>query len=256
MKKKILIVVGLLVAVLVVGVLVALAYLGPLIKKGVETVGPMVTKVDVKLDSAQVSLLGGSGSLKGLTVGNPAGYKSPDAIKLGEASLTVVPSTVFGDKIHVKSIAIVAPEITLEGGLKDNNLTKILANVQEFSGPASTNQTPSASSQKKLQVDSVVLSGAKVTASLDVLGNKPLTLTLPDIQLTNLGQGPDGITAGDLTARVLDQVINKTLASVTEAATQAGKQMLDSAVNEATKGELKDATKAVQGVTDLFKKKK
>ncbi len=255
MKKKLLIVVSLVVALLVVGVLVALAYLGPLIKKGVETVGPMVTKVDVKLDSAQVSLLGGSGSLKGLTVGNPAGYKSPDAIKLGEASLAVVPSSVFADKVHVKSIAIVAPEITLEGGLKDNNLSKILANVQEFSGPSSTNQSASASSQKKLQVDSVVLSGAKVTASLDMLGNKPLTLTLPDIQLTNLGQGPDGITAGDLTARVLDQVISKTLAAVAEAATKQGKQMLDSAVSEATKGELKDATKAVQGVTDLFKKK-
>ncbi len=198
MKKKLLIVVGLLIAVLVVGGVAAMAYLGPLIKKGVETVGPLVTKVDVKLDRAQVSLLGGSGRLRGLTVGNPAGYKSPDAIKLGEASLAVVPSSIFGDKIHVTSIAIVAPEITLEGGLKDNNLTKILANVQEFSGPGGTNQATTASSQKKLQVDSIVLSGIKVTAILDVLGDKPISLTLPDIRLTNLGQGPDGITAGEL----------------------------------------------------------
>jgi len=41
---------------------------------------------------------------------------------------------------------------------------------------------------------------------------------LPDIHLTDLGKGNDGITAGELTQDVLQEVISATIKSVGEAA--------------------------------------
>lgn len=270
MKKTILGVLALVVLVLVAGLVLALFYLGPLVKKGVETVGPMVTRVDVRLDSARVQLLSGHGSLRGLVVGNPPGYRSEAAFKLGEASVALEPRSVFGDKIHIKSVAIAEPEITLEGGLKENNLTKIMANVQAFSGAGSTNQTESAAAQKKLQLDSLVVRGAKVRADLNVPGVPPLNLTLPDFELRNLGQGPEGITAGELTRQLLSQITAKTLAAVAENAAKLGKAVVEGAT-DAAKAAADTATKAVtdaagkevgeaaskalKGVGDLFKKK-
>lgn len=271
-KKKILVGLVVLAGLLVVGLAGALFYLGPLVKKGVETVGPLVTRVEVRLDSARVGLLSGHGTLKGLVVGNPPGYRSDAAFKLGEVSVTVEPRSIFRDKLHLKSVAILAPEITLEGGLKENNLSQIMANVQAFSG-STTNQADAA--QRKIQLDSLVIRGAKVRADLNVPGLPALNLTLPDIELANLGQGPEGITAGELTRRLLDAMTTKTLAAVTESVARAGKAVLDGATDAATdaakaaagtaskavtdtagKAAGDAANKALQGVGDLFKKKK
>lgn len=257
MKKAVLIVVGLLVLVLLGVVGVGLAYLGPLIKKGVETVGPMVTKVDVTLASANLNLLGGHASLKGLKVGNPPGYQTDAAMKLGEVSLSVAPGSVFADKVHIKSVSIIGPEINLEGGLQENNLGKILENVQAFSG-SSTNQTDTAAT-KKIQLDSFVLRGARVTANLNVPGLQPVSVTLPDIELRDLGQGPEGITSAELTSQVMKLVTSKTIAAVAEyVTTGAGKQLLDSATKSATDAARKAAgdaaDKALKGVGDLLRK--
>ena len=261
MKKKLLIVVGLLVALVALVFALTLVYLDPLIKKGVESAGSMTTKVDVRLASASVNPFGGHGSLKGLVVGNPPGYKSDAAMKLGEISLAVAPGSLFADKIHIKSIAVIGPEINLEGGLRDNNLSKILANVQSFSGPASTNQTdPSAATQKKIQLDSFVFRGAKVNAHLNVPGLQPMSLTLPDLEFSNLGQGPEGITGSELTSRVVDLVISKALAAAVDYyTTGAGKQLLDNVTATATDAAKKAAgdaaDKALKGVGDLLKRK-
>jgi hypothetical protein len=62
----------LVVVVLVVAAVVAAGFfLGAIIKKGVETAGPMITKTDVKLDSANLALLSGSGQLKGFNLSVP-----------------------------------------------------------------------------------------------------------------------------------------------------------------------------------------
>ena len=100
--KKILI--RLLIALVMVVVLVVVAiglFLDSAIKKGVETIGPQVTKVDVKLDGVSLSLLSGSGKVKGLILGNPQGYQTPHAISVGSTSVSVSPGSLLSDKIVV-----------------------------------------------------------------------------------------------------------------------------------------------------------
>ena len=84
-----------LVVLLVLAAIAVHFFLDDAIKRGVETIGPKLTKTDVKLDAVSLSLLSGSGKIKGLLVGNPEGFKQPQAIKLGSASLSVVPGSVF-----------------------------------------------------------------------------------------------------------------------------------------------------------------
>src|SRR6266850_5952006 len=100
--KKILVrlVIGL-VILLVLGALAVHFFLDSAIKRGVETKGPQLAKVDVKLDAVHLSLLSGSGNLKGLLVGNPEGYKSPKAITVSNASLTLKPGSLLGKKLII-----------------------------------------------------------------------------------------------------------------------------------------------------------
>src|SRR5438128_11352054 len=98
MTKLILRVIVVLFVLLVVAVGASIYFLGSIVKKGVETVGPQITGTEIKLDSATLSLLSGSGKLKGLLVGNPVGFKTESAIKVGSVSVGVVAGSVVSGK--------------------------------------------------------------------------------------------------------------------------------------------------------------
>ncbi len=219
-----------LVVLVIIGTVVASLFLGDIVKKGVETVGPRITQVPITLDEVHLTLLTGSASVKGLVVGNPAGYKTPQAISAGLISVGVNPMSVLADKIVIRSIHVESPEITFEGGLGGNNLSTILNNVNASSktpasttAAASTNNTAQAKSSKKFEVDDLLISGAKVHVSLTDLQGKEMTLPLPPIHLTDLGKNPDGITATDLTRSVLRAITTATVKAVGKASTDIGK---------------------------------
>jgi uncharacterized protein involved in outer membrane biogenesis len=245
-----------LVILVILGVIAVGLFLDAGIKRGVETVGPMLTKVTVKLDSVNLSLLSGSGKIKGLVLGNPEGYKTPFAIQVGQASLALKPGSLLSDKIVIKSVDVQAPEITYETNLKQSNLGKIIATLQAGSGgqtePAA--QPNAAKAGKKLQLDDFSISGGKIHISITVMGGKSVTVPLADIHLKDLGQGPDGITAGELTKKVLQAIETQAVQAVSGVVGDAGKAAAD-----LTKGAAKTATDAAgsvtKGIGDLFKSK-
>jgi uncharacterized protein involved in outer membrane biogenesis len=226
MKKILLIVICGFVVLAIASVVLGAIFIGPIIKSGVETYGPKVTQVPIKLDGVVVSLFNGSAQVKGLVVGNPSGFKSPEAIKLGLASVKLEPMSVFHPKIIVHSIKVESPEITFEGGVSGNNLSKILANVDSVAktsggaAPSSTG-TPGANQPgkpaPKLQIDDFLITGAKVHVNVGAGGvGQKLDLTLPDIHLTGLGQGSDGITPAELIQTVMTQITTTTMQAVTK----------------------------------------
>ncbi len=254
MKKKILIALGVLVVLAVVAVFLVGSNLGGIIKKAIETAGPKITQTTLTVGSVSVSPSSGSGGIKDFVLGNPEGYKSAYAVKLGEAKLELDPSSVLSDKIHIKSIVVTDPHIIIEGGLTDNNLKKIQANVESFAGAEKSAPASDSGPKKKLQVDDFLLSGAKVEVKIGILGDTIPTLTLPDIHMTNLGSGPEGITPGDLAKRVIGEVFGSVFNQVTSVAGNLGKGALDAAkgMGNGAKGTLE---KIGSGIGNPFKKK-
>src|SRR5882762_2957092 len=88
-----------LIVLVLLAVLATHLFLDTAVKRGVETVGPKLTKTDVKLNSISLSLLSGSGKIKGFVLGNPQGFKTAAAINVGSASFAVEPRSLFGDKV-------------------------------------------------------------------------------------------------------------------------------------------------------------
>jgi uncharacterized protein involved in outer membrane biogenesis len=251
MKKTIVRIVIVLAVLLVAGLVAGFLSLNKIVHKSVETVGPALAKVEVKLKDVDLSPFSGSGKLEGLLVGNPPGFKTPAAIQVGTVFMHVEPRSLMGDKVIVRSLRMESPEITFEGDFKGNNLSKILENVQGTEEKAPATKEEEKAKTRKLQVDEFLLTGAKVHVNSPLLAGKTATVSIPEIRLANLGQGPDGITPAELTKRVLTALIDGTLKSV------------GSNLGEMTKGitgGLKNAsTNAIEGATkkigDLFKKK-
>jgi uncharacterized protein involved in outer membrane biogenesis len=255
MKKIIVRILIVAVVLIVAGFIVVGMFLDSIIKKGVETAGPAITKTDVRLDGVSLSVFSGKGSIKGLFVGNPAGYKTASAIQVGEATVRVKPGSLMSNKIVVESVSINAPDITIEGGLKDNNLTKILENVQSFSGATTTNasQTGAQKPAQKIQVNDLLITGGRVNVSLGLLGGKSVTVPLPEIHLTDLGKNSDGITPAELAQTVMRSIIEGALSGATKAVSNIGGGVTDAAksLGEGATGGVEKITKGIGG---LFKK--
>jgi uncharacterized protein involved in outer membrane biogenesis len=262
MKKLI---IRLLIAVVVVIILAVLAvglFMDGIIKRGVETFGPKLTKVEIKLQSVSLSLLSGAGTVKGLLVGNPEGFKTPSAISVGEATLALKPGSLLSDKIVIKTINVQAPEITFETDLTHNNLSKILSNMREATGPGgkelTKTQEPSQPKEpkpsRKLQVDEFVITGGRIHVSATGLVQGAATIPLPEIRLHDLGTGPDGITAAELTKIVLEAIETKAAQAASGAVADISKGAVNAAKDLANPGSntLENVTKGLGG----FLKKK
>jgi len=216
--KKIFWILGIGLLALIIAVVTAVGvYIGPIVKIGMEEIGPKITQVSIKVDVVNVSLLTGTARVQGLIVGNPGGYKLPEAIKAGTVDVSVDPFSVLSSKIIVHSVQIRSPEITFEGGIRGNNLSKIMDNVNAHKNEADNKPAP------KMEVDDFLITGAKVHVSLTGLVSKEMTLPLPDIHLTDLGKGSNGLTPVELTRAVLDAIVSDTIKAVTHAVTEVGR---------------------------------
>lgn len=245
---------ALLLLVIVAGVAVFLS-LGSMVREGVVAFGPEVIKAPIQLDGVSLSPLSGKGELTGLVVGNPEGFKTPHAVKLGTASLHVNPASLLADKIVVQSLKADGAEITFEGSLGSSNLGKLQENVDAYVAAllGAAEKDKKAAPGKKLQVNELIISNAKINLSLTILGGKSATVPLPEIKLTNLGQGAEGITPAEVIKVVMKDVMSKTTTAVTGHLSGAGKALLDGA--KGVGGAATDAVKgATKGLGDLFKK--
>lgn len=229
---------GAVVLVIVVAVLMlVLGNINPIVKKGVETAGPKILKAPVTLNNVDISVLSGSGKLSGLTIGNPAGFQTEYAFKLGKVEVELNAGSVTTDTIQVKNILIDSPSIIFEGAFNKNNLGQLQANAEAYTasdtspGPAEKQQDAD-SGGKKIQIDHLVIQNGDVSVSMKLLSDKELTVELPPIELKDIGKDKD---------TTLSDAMKLVLAAVNKAVVPAiqSKLNLDEEVGKAVEA-LKD----------------
>ena len=106
MKKRLPLILLIGAGLAVIAAVAAFMFLGTIVKAGVEKGGPYITKVPVKLGSANISVINGSGELKGFVMGNPEKFKSSNSVSVGSIALKLEPGSVLGDKVIVRSIRV------------------------------------------------------------------------------------------------------------------------------------------------------
>ncbi len=210
--KKILIIIPVLIIVLVV----ALSFsLNSIIRGSIETIGPKALGAEVKLQDLDISLLNGKGSLKGLFIGNPKGFKTESAFQLAEVRLSIDVKSVFSDRIVINEIFIDGPEITYEKGMKGDNIKALIKNIESFagadqkSGQDGGSKEP-AKSETKVQINNFIIKNGKVNMSMSALQGKKFSFPLPDIHMKDIGKDKEGTTVSKALGEVF-AVLNKNI---------------------------------------------
>lgn len=244
--KKALIIIGIVLVVLIVGVAL---FLGPIIKTGVETVGPQVAGVEVKLDKAGVNLLTGNVKLKGLVIGNPEGFKTPSLMELSKFVVDLKMSSLFTDTIVIKQIHIDGPQITYERALKSSNIGALQKNLapaedapdEEPEEKVAKEKTAPA---KKVVIEDFLFENGKVNVSITLAGGKQLTVPLAPIHLEDIGKESDGAS--------ITEIVNEVLGAITQSVGEAVASSGDLA-GDALKGASSLADDTLKGTGDLIK---
>lgn len=253
MKKIIIRIFTVLVLLVIVALVVVFFSLNTIVKKGVETIGPELTKVDVKLGSADISPFSGSGKLSKLFIGNPPDYQTPFAMKVDSIKVGVQIASVMKDTIVINEINIQSPEIQFDGGLSGNNLSKIQDNLNAAGGGTNAKPAPASPSgkpEKKFIVKDFVLQGAKVHLNVTGLGvPMSATVPIPDIHLQNLGTDTGGLTAAQLGEAIMKPLYQSVYKSAGDLASGAIKNI----GNLGQKG-ASALTNVTGGIGGLFKK--
>ncbi len=215
MKRGLLIGGGIVVVVVVAVVAYVVLNINPIIKDSVETYGSEITKVAVNLNEVDISPWSGKGKLAGLTVGNPKGYGTDSAFKLGVVSVDLDIESVTEDTVIIHEIVIVRPQVTYEFGPGGSNIDVIRKNVEIFLGGGGQPSGAAKSEQggTKIIIENLIIRDGKVSVSAALLKGKKLSVPLPPIHLKDIGKDKGGASPGE--------VVEKIMAAVTDGATKA-----------------------------------
>jgi hypothetical protein len=209
--------------------------LDSLVKSAIERYGPEITGVTVQVGSVNLSPRDGRGSIKGLRLGNPKGYRTARALALGEITIALEPASLAGDVIRIREIVVEGADITYEKVGNLTNLEAIQRNVDAYARKFGGAQPAAGGRQKKMVIDSLVIRSSKVNLSSALTAGNALSVSLPDIHLRDIGKRTNNATAGATAAEVTRQVINALVAAVGRAAA-SGLRKSASGVGDSVRG--------------------
>lgn len=260
MKKKY-IILGVL-AVVCVAAWLFTPSLESIVKTVVNKYGSQITGTEVKLDGFSLSLTNGEGSIKGLTVANPANYKSPYIFNLGGVKVKVNLKSLASDTIIIEEIIVDKPVITYEMlSLTQNNLKQLQQNIAantakaekvEQRDAATVEQAPTPESKeeakaasKKVVINLVQINEGELQAITSVSGkDNTVALKLPAIKITGIGAEKDGESIAASISKILSKILSA--ASQTVVNTQFGdmKSVAEDSLNNVVGG-VKDRIKTM-----------
>ena len=249
--KKWIIIGGAVAIFIIILIVVGISNLGPIVKSAVNTYVPKITKTEVRLEDVDISIFSGEARLKDFCLGNPKGFKSPQAIKVGSIYVDVDEGSLAGETIIIDKIEVVRPEITYEKAHQTDNFKTILNNVKTTVGTKEPpkKQPEKESGGKKILIRNFIVRDGKVNLTMSMLVGKSISTSLPDIHLKNVGKKKEGVSPAKAFEEVFAALYEKiTSPEVTDKLNQELKALAPD-IEAVTK----DAKKELEAVTDKVK---
>lgn len=231
--------IGLALALVLLAVAGALSWLrgnvDGLVKDAIEKYGSAMTQAHVTVASVDIRPGDGRGVIRGLTIGNPAGFNTAHALKAGEIEVAIDLASIAGPVVKITRISIATPDVIYEKGESMTNFDALQKNIAAYVGPSEKQD-----GGKKLIVGELVMRDAKAQASAAFMAGKTVAVPLPDIVLRDIGQAKGGVSPGELGQEIVKAMKQKLAAAVS----------FDSLLKSAGKG----LDKAGAAIKDLFGK--
>jgi len=224
-------------------------YLDQVIRRGIEIAGSSALGTPVTVSGASLSLLTGSGTVRGLSIANVEGYESPYAIALETLDFQVALPSLFTEVIEVTSIEVTGAQVNYETRVVTDNILDLLDRLPSATAAPVVEASPDAAPPgKRLIIRDLVIRRPEITLYTQV-ARAPIRL--PDVRLRNIGEEYETASAPEVARQVLAALISamqfEGIPDMRTVLDSTGQQLREgaSAVGDAVGG-------AVQGLRGLF----
>lgn len=229
-----------LVVAIVVG---AFLYIDSIARAGIEKGATYALGVKTSVQGVSVGVIGGSFSMRGLEVANPAGFTSPHFLKLGATDVAVSLGSLRKDTVELPLLSLADLDVSLERREGKSNYQTILDNVGRLQkGGDAKARDPG--KDKKLVIRELVLQ--RITVRVDVVGapgavgelvSKVTKVTIPidEIRLNNVGKTGEGVKGTGVTLAELSGII---VQAILAAAAEKGGDLIPTDLLGDLKGQL------------------
>ncbi|MDD4857749.1 MAG: hypothetical protein PHD74_06545 [Candidatus Krumholzibacteria bacterium] len=237
MKKPLIVA---LIAIIVIAIVVfsVLSNLDSLVAKAIEKHGSEATQTSVRVSGVDISLREGRGSIKGLQVASPDGFRARTAFSLSDITVTIDIRNVRQDPIVIDAIRVQAPvvnaEITKTGA---SNIDELRKRVQAQAAGTAKESGKSEGRITRIRIEQFVIEKGRIEVDASALGLEKRTIELPDIRLDNVG-GTNGVPPDEIARIILTAVAGKATNEI------AGSE-IDRLVKEKLGGSLRDKAKGL-----------
>jgi len=187
---------------------------GSVIRTAIQAGGTWATGVETRVEDVSAALIGGQLEIQGLTLANPPGFQPAPFFELRNAKADWETSSLFGDEIHVRELALDGLALRIERNASGTNYGRILEHASR--GGDASKPAPEANADAKgvLVVDRIVIRdlSAELTLADLPLGNGPLRVTVPRIEIKDFrSNGPTHEIVGQLLTAVVEAALQASL---------------------------------------------
>jgi hypothetical protein len=196
--------------------------LDSVVAKAIEHGGSSLAGTGVVVESVDISLREGRGTVKGLTVQNPEGFSDAQVLTLGEVTLDLDLKSLRSERVLVEEVRIGTPRVTYEVIASGrSNIDTIRQQIEtQSSGAASSG---SEGPDRRMTIQRLNFEEGEIRVDASALGIDPQDVRLPSFELTNLG-GDEGALPDEIgreigvafTQAVLDAVARSRVETLIE----------------------------------------
>ena len=201
MKKTIALLLLVAVAIVTAAIFWMRGSLDGLVRTALINYGSAMVQSTFKVDSVNMTPADGRGVISGLSIGNPAGFKTPHLATVGKIDIEIDMTSIAKQVIVIRRVVILAPDITYEKGEAMTNIDAVQKNIAAYLGPGNT-----AKPGKKMIVEELLIRDAKAEVSAGFMNGKTIKVALPDITMKDVGKAKGGLTGGELGQEVANAV--------------------------------------------------
>jgi hypothetical protein len=197
------------------------------VKAAVEETGTAMALAPVRVEGLHLDLRGGRGTIRGITVDNPAGFPSGTALSLGGIEIALDVASLRGDPLVVREIHVGEPRVTVvltpDGQM---NVDALRRNVRDYpdrlaaqaprAAPPAPREAPAAAAtapERRIRVEELTIAEGVIELDASALGREAETLPLGSVELRDIG-GDRGATPEQIGRRVADALIARTARAV------------------------------------------
>lgn len=230
-RNTILTVVAVLVVALAAAAFWAYRSLDSLVLAAIEKYGPEITQVSVKVSGVRLAPVSGEGQISGLVLGNPKGFTTDSALKVGAISLRIDPASFTKDVVIIREVVIQSPQITYESGSAGNNLETIQKNIESYVARLTGGKKDDSGPKKKFVIENLYIRDARASINTPLTLGKTLSSGIPDLHLRDIGKRSNGATAGEVVGQVWQALLRSTgnvVSKIGSAISEGAKSAVDS----------------------------